>query len=106
MRTLERVDFLAISVGPGSFTGLRVGIAAWKGLALANSIPLVGVSTLAAMSRLWPVQSGVLCPVLDAKMSEVFGAVYRFDGGVRHEDRAAFVGPIESFLEGLPANAG
>ena len=80
---LTGLDALAISNGPGSFTGLRVGAAAWKGLALGNSLPLVAVPTLDAMTRLAPFNEGLLCPLLDAKMGEVFGALYRFDQTAR-----------------------
>lgn len=73
---LESVDALAITRGPGSFTGLRIGIAAWKGLALARSLPLAGVSTLEALAFALPAAESV-CAVLDAKMGEVFAAVFR-----------------------------
>lgn len=98
---LDSVELLAISQGPGSFTGLRVGIAAWKGLALANGLPLAGVPTLDAMARSAIFHRGLICPLLDARMSEIFGAVYESDGAAirkRSDDR---VGPIGAFLEGL-----
>lgn len=82
-RTVSQVDVFAIAVGPGSFTGLRIGVAAWKGLALGTDRPLVGVPSLDAMSRVGGFQEAVVCPMVDAKMGEVFGAVYRFAGGVR-----------------------
>lgn len=100
--TLEAVNALAVSVGPGSFTGVRVGVATWKGLALARGLPLMGVPTLAAMTRLGAFQNGVVCPMLDAKMGEVFGAAYVFEGGHRRRMREDRVGPVESLLEGLP----
>ena len=81
--SLEDVDALAISIGPGSFTGLRVGLATWKGLALGTGLPLAGVPTLDAMSRLGALHEGVVCCMLDARMQEVFGAAYRFEGGSR-----------------------
>lgn len=102
---LERVELLAISQGPGSFTGLRVGIAAWKGLALANGLPLVGVPTLDAMARSAAFHRGIVCPLLDARMNEVFGAVYECNGAScakRSEDRVC---PIEIFLDGLEDGA-
>lgn len=88
---LNEIDCLAVSIGPGSFTGLRVGAAAWKGLAFALRLPLVPVPTLDAMSLLNHVSDGVVVPMLDARMNEVFGAAYRFDGGRREkiiQDRA------------------
>jgi tRNA threonylcarbamoyl adenosine modification protein YeaZ len=73
---LADLDGLAVSVGPGSFTGVRVGVAACKGLALGAGLPLVGVSTLDALARCAGPAEGVVCPVLDAKMGEVFANVY------------------------------
>ena len=83
--TLEDIDCLAISIGPGSFTGLRVGAAAWKGLAFALELPLVAVPTLDAMSLLNAMADGIVIPMIDARMDEVFGAAYRFRGGQREK---------------------
>ncbi|GMW02445.1 MAG: tRNA (adenosine(37)-N6)-threonylcarbamoyltransferase complex dimerization subunit type 1 TsaB [Candidatus Hydrogenedentota bacterium] len=80
---LADLDALAVSHGPGSFTGVRVGVSLCKGLALANGLPLYGVPTLDAMARGFGLGSGSLCVMLDAKMSEVFGAAFRFDGSTR-----------------------
>jgi len=98
---VENVDLLAISTGPGSFTGVRVGTATWKGLALATKRPLVGVGTLDAMARLGAFYEGLVCPLLDAKMGEVFGALYRFRGGVREKLTPDRVCRVEDLIEGL-----
>ena len=100
---LEAVDLLAIGTGPGSFTGLRIGVAAWKGLALAGGKKLVGVPTLSAMSRLASVHEGLVCPVLDARMNEVYAAAYAYDGGARIEALAPYVGPVQEFVAMLAA---
>jgi tRNA threonylcarbamoyladenosine biosynthesis protein TsaB len=99
--TLDDVQALAISIGPGSFTGLRVGAAAWKGLAFAKNLPLVAVPTLDAMTRLSIFRNAVVCPLIDAKMGEVFGAVYQFTDGVRAKSCPDRVCPVEDILEGL-----
>lgn len=99
---LNQVDLLAVSVGPGSFTGLRIGVAAWKGLALAGGLPLVGVPTLDAMTRLGAFRDATVCPLLDAKMNEVFGAVYRFVSGAREKCVEDCVAPIAALLERTP----
>jgi tRNA threonylcarbamoyladenosine biosynthesis protein TsaB len=71
------LDRLGVSVGPGSFTGLRVGIACAQGLALGLDIPLVGVSSLQAMARAVPdTLPGVRCAFLDARRGEVFVGAY------------------------------
>ena len=98
---LNEIDLLAISHGPGSFTGLRIGVAAWKGLAAGAGLSLVGVSTLDAMARLVAVCDGCVCPLLDAKMQEVYGAIYRFEDGARVKMQADTVCPVEDLLHGL-----
>ncbi len=76
---LAAVDILAVSLGPGSFTGLRIGLATVKGLALTLGKPVVAVETLAALAALIPESPYPICPVLDARRDEVFAALYRFD---------------------------
>ena len=82
----DALDLIACGLGPGSFTGTRVGVAAAKGLALALDKPLVGVSTLRALALAAPGE--VLAPVVDAHKGEVFVRVYaRTTAGL--EERAA-----------------
>jgi tRNA threonylcarbamoyladenosine biosynthesis protein TsaB len=74
-RSLDRIG---VSVGPGSFTGLRVGIACAQGLALGLDVPLLGVSSLRAMARAVPATlPGTRCAVLDARRGEVFAGAYQ-----------------------------
>jgi tRNA threonylcarbamoyladenosine biosynthesis protein TsaB len=77
---LGDVDRFAVTHGPGSFTGVRIGVSTWKGLACAAQKPLVGVSTLEAMALGAPSAHPNICPMLDAKMAEVYAACYRRDG--------------------------
>lgn len=70
----------AISVGPGSFTGLRVGIATLKGLAFGSDIPVAAVSTLAALARGAPEGEGPVVALLDARRGEVYAAAFRARG--------------------------
>jgi tRNA threonylcarbamoyladenosine biosynthesis protein TsaB len=100
--TLHALGMLAVSNGPGSFTGLRIGSAAWKGLALACGLPLVAVPTLDAMSRLVPPTDALVVPMLDARMSEVFGAVYRYESGMRRKLTPDMVCPVETLLAAVP----
>jgi len=79
----DRVDRIAVGVGPGTFTGLRIGIASARALARARSIPLVGVSTLQSLALAGPAASETLAgvdtvfAVLDARRGEVFAAGWR-----------------------------
>jgi tRNA threonylcarbamoyladenosine biosynthesis protein TsaB len=102
------VSRIGVAVGPGSFTGLRVGIACAQGLSLGLDVPLVGVSSLAAMARAVPdAILGLRCPVLDARRAEVFAAAYR--AGPRAAEalapQALALGTARSLLAGRVAGA-
>ena len=82
-RDLEGV---AVSIGPGSFTGLRIGVSTAKGLALALELPIAAVPTLDAMAAAVPWAALPVCPVLQARRGEVYASRYRRDGeGLRRE---------------------
>jgi tRNA threonylcarbamoyladenosine biosynthesis protein TsaB len=70
------IDLVACDIGPGSYTGLRVGLAAAKGLAFALGKPLVGVASLDALAEAARDLGRVLCPAIDARWNQVYGAVY------------------------------
>jgi len=76
----REIDGIAISLGPGSFTGLRIGMATAKGLALGLDIPLLGVPTLDALARNVPFAAYQICTVLDAKKKEIYYSIYRYSG--------------------------
>ncbi len=78
--TVDRLDGFAVTVGPGSFTGLRIGISTIKGLALATGKPVVGISSLEALAGQFPGSSKLICPWIDARKQEVYSAMYRWDG--------------------------
>lgn len=72
-------DLLAVAAGPGSFTGLRIGSATVKGLALAWDIPVVAVPTLEALAyNVWGSRR-IICPIMDARRRQVYTGLYRFD---------------------------
>ena len=73
------VDALAVSIGPGSFTGLRVGIATVKGLAMAHGLPVAPVPTLDALACNLPFADAPVCPLLDARKGEVYLSLYRWN---------------------------
>ena len=80
--TASDVDAVACAAGPGSFTGVRIGLAAAKGFAWGREIPLIGVSTLEAMARTVAVADGIYCAAMDARRNQVYTAVFRMENGV------------------------
>ncbi len=75
--TLDEIDLFAVTIGPGSFTGLRVGASTVKGLAFATGRPVVGVSTLETLASNLSNSLIAICPMLDARKGEVYTALYR-----------------------------
>ena len=102
--TLGDVDLLAVAHGPGSFTGIRIGVSMVKGLAWALDKPCVGVSTLEAMAWHGLAAGGLVCPVMDARRSQVYNALFSIEDGrpVRlTEDRPS---SLEELAAELAAN--
>src|SRR5574337_45842 len=89
--TPDQIDGVAVAVGPGSFTGLRIGLSTAKGLAAAGGQPCVGISTLEAMAWTLPFCAYQICPILDARKGEIYSALFRHDADriIRLADDAA-----------------
>ena len=79
--SMSDADLLAVAHGPGSFTGVRIGVSMVKGLAWALDKPCVGVSTLEAMAWHGLAAGGLICPVMDARRSQVYNALVRIEDG-------------------------
>ena len=98
------VTDVAVANGPGSFTGVRIGVAAAKGFAWGAELPCWGVSTLEAMALGLGVYQGYVCPVMDARRSQVYNALFYVNQGVLTrvtEDRAIALGDLATELEAL-----
>ncbi len=79
--TPQDVTAVAVAHGPGSFTGVRIGAAAAKGFSWGGGIPCYGVSTLEAMAEGLGIYQGIVCPVMDARRSQVYNALFRAEKG-------------------------
>jgi tRNA threonylcarbamoyladenosine biosynthesis protein TsaB len=98
----SRIEAIGVGVGPGSFTGLRVGIATARGLGLSRGIDLRGVGTLAALGRGLDARGAAIrLPVLDARRGEVFAAAFGADGGPLLEPLVCAPGELVDRLAGL-----
>ena len=106
--TLADIDLFAVAHGPGSFTGIRIGVSTVKGLAWACDKPCVGVSTLESMAWHGLAAGGLICPVMDARRQQVYNALFQIREGkpVRlTEDRPlslAELGEELRSLDGIP----
>lgn len=103
-KTVSDLDAVAVANGPGSFTGVRIGAAAAKGFAWGAELPCLGISTLSAMARSLGIWSGYVCPVMDARRSQVYNALFHADCGkltrVR-EDRAISLKDLGEDIQNL-----
>ena len=103
--TVANMDVIAAAVGPGSFTGIRIGVAAAKGLACAAQKPVVGVSTLAAMARNVAFTDGLVVCAMDARRQQVYNALFEAkDGRLTRltEDRAISLEDLAVELKASP----
>ena len=101
-KTVSDVTAVAVAEGPGSFTGVRIGVAAAKGFAWGRQIPCYGVSTLEAMAVSLGAYEGHVCACMDARRSQVYNALFLVDGGTAErfsEDRAIALADLKTELE-------
>lgn len=102
----QEVTHVAVAAGPGSFTGVRIGVAAAKGFAWGMEIPCYGISTLEAMAKNLGIYEGVVCAVMDARRSQVYNGLFRVEKGVYAPicpDRAISLADLEAQLHQIQA---
>ena len=101
-KTMSDINAVAVAEGPGSFTGVRIGVAAAKGLAWGGQLPCYGVSTLEAMAETLGIWEGHICACMDARRNQVYNALFLVEGGrIRRfsEDRAIALAELKTELE-------
>ena len=105
--TINDLDAVAVAQGPGSFTGIRIGVATVKGLCWGAEKKAIGVSTLEAMSRnaVFAAGDSVICPVMDARRSQVYGAIFDSDGKRLCADAAIAAGELAAQVRALGRSA-
>lgn len=106
--TIGQIELLAVTNGPGSFTGIRIGVSMMKGLGMAEDIPCIGVSTLEALAWHFQGVPALVCPVMDARCGQVYNALFQCEKGeVRRltPDRAVSMADLAEELKhyGHPA---
>ena len=103
-KTAADVTAVAVAEGPGSFTGVRIGVAAAKGFAWGKQIPCYGISTLEAMAESLGIYQGYVCPVMDARRAQVYNALFYVNRGVITRvtpDRAIALADLGAELKNL-----
>ncbi len=100
--SLGDIDCLAVDIGPGSFTGLRIGIATVKGLSFALNKPVLGLCSLDLISvSQQQEEADIICPLIDAKRQQVYSAVYKCSRGTIKRKGEYFLGTVDDLLKTL-----
>ncbi len=107
--TIKELSLIACSAGPGSFTGVRIGVATAKGLAAPFDIPCIGVSSLEAMAYMFAGTPCVICPVIGARRGNVYAAVFNSDGNGKvtrlAEDDLVAIADVKAFINRYTSDA-
>ncbi|MDP2089339.1 MAG: tRNA (adenosine(37)-N6)-threonylcarbamoyltransferase complex dimerization subunit type 1 TsaB [Flavobacteriaceae bacterium] len=98
---IKNIDAVAVSKGPGSYTGLRIGVSAAKGICFAADKPLISINTLKILASQLAVEKGIIVPMLDARRMEVYSAVYNHQHILQRKTEAEILNEIsfKSYLD-------
>ena len=98
--TIKDIEAVAVGKGPGSYTGLRIGVSAAKGLCFANDIPLISINSLEILAQSITIDRGLIIPMIDARRMEVYAAIYDQNYNAVRETKAEII-DSHSFLDEL-----
>ena len=98
--TIKDIEAVAVGKGPGSYTGLRIGVSAAKGLCFANDIPLISINSLEILAQSITIDCGLIIPMIDARRMEVYAAIYDQNHNAVRETKAEII-DSHSFLDEL-----
>jgi tRNA threonylcarbamoyladenosine biosynthesis protein TsaB len=87
----EQLNAIAVSKGPGSYTGLRIGVSAAKGLCFSLNIPLISINTLKSLAHSISIEKGIIIPILDARRMEVYSAIFDSNCNQQREVKAEII---------------
>lgn len=99
--SIDDITHIAVSQGPGSFTGIRIGMATGKALAQALNLPCISVPTLRSFIWNKPGFKGLVCPIFDARREEVYGGAYYLSGDQGFQAISDNAGPLSDFLQAV-----
>lgn len=99
---INELDGIAVSIGPGSFTGLRIGLATVKGLVISSNVPVTSVSTLQGLAFQAPISHGIICPLLKSRNREYYAALYERKDGEDHLIKKVTVIIYDELLSFIP----
>ena len=99
----ENMDAFAVNIGPGSFTGLRIGICSANAMGMAWDRPVIGVDSLRVLAANISAFDGWVCPMIDARNDQVYAGLYSVGPGLPEEQQALFSGSVNEWIESLPA---
>ncbi len=98
---VEEIDLIGVSIGPGSFTGLRIGVATAKAMAHIKNIPIAPVNTLESLAFNMNLSKGIICPIMDAQRNQVYSAKYTWENNELIEIEEIDVKDIDTLIEEL-----
>ena len=96
--TLDALEAVVVDIGPGSFTGLRIGLAFVKALVFSRKLVTIGVPSLDVLAAGLPFSSRLICPLMDAKQKNVYAALYRLSADTPQRDSEYLLGPLDEVV--------